>query len=78
MATVLTSLNRAEEALPHFARAIQTIEPSRAADAHNEFGVALARLGRLNEAAREFEAALAIRPDFPAARENLTRARRGR
>jgi tetratricopeptide (TPR) repeat protein len=78
MATVLVSLNRLEEALPHFARAIQTIEPAGAADAHNEFGVALARLGRLDQAAKEFEAALALRPDFPVARDNLARARRGR
>lgn len=78
LATVLMSLNRPEEALPHFARAIQTIEPARAADAHNEFGVALARLGRLDHAAKEFEAALALRPDFPVARDNLAKARRGR
>lgn len=78
LATVLTGMNRTEEALPHFARAIETIDPAHAADAHNEFGVALARLGRLNEAAREFEAAIALRPDFAVARENLAKAKRGR
>jgi Flp pilus assembly protein TadD len=36
--------------------------------------VALAGLGRLHEARVEFQAALAIRPDFADARANLTRA----
>jgi len=78
LASFLTSMNRPEEALPHFARAVQTIDRARAPDAHNEFGVALARLGRMDQAAREFEAALALRPDFPQARENLAKAKRGR
>jgi tetratricopeptide (TPR) repeat protein len=41
------------------------------ADAHNNLGVALASLGQIDEALAHFRAALAIRPDYTDAQENL-------
>ncbi|MFN8548377.1 MAG: tetratricopeptide repeat protein [Candidatus Eisenbacteria bacterium] len=43
--------------------------------AHNSLGTSLARLGRVDEAAREFEAALKIDPNYPPAWRNLARWR---
>jgi Flp pilus assembly protein TadD len=40
---------------------------------HNCLGVVLARLGRRDEARQEFDAALRLRPDLVAARDNLQR-----
>lgn len=50
------------------------LEP-RSVLAHNSLGTSLARLGRPEEAAREFEAALAIDPNYPPAWRNLARWR---
>jgi tetratricopeptide (TPR) repeat protein len=41
---------------------------------HNDLGVALAQLGRRQEALTEFERALQIKPDFPDAKANRARA----
>lgn len=45
-----------------------------AADARNNLGVALASVGRLDEAIEEFRRALAIRPGFADAERNLAMA----
>ena len=41
---------------------------------HNDFGASLARRGKLKEGAQHFREALHLKPDFPLARENLTKA----
>ena len=67
------------ERAPHYAaadyfRQALAQEP-RSVLAHNSLGTSLARLGRQDEAAREFEAALAIDPSYPPAWRNLARWR---
>jgi Flp pilus assembly protein TadD len=42
--------------------------------AHNNLGLALARLGRMPEAVAQFAAAVQLAPDYREARENLARA----
>lgn len=76
-ASLLVSMNRLEEAVPHFERGLQTVEAARAPDVHNDFGIVLAMLGRLNQATAHFAEAVRLRPDFAAARANLARAQRG-
>jgi Flp pilus assembly protein TadD len=66
--------NRLEEAVAQYREALTFVSAPRAADVHNDLGVALAGLGRLPEAREAFAAALAIRPDFTDARANLARA----
>jgi Flp pilus assembly protein TadD len=73
-ANQLHAQNRLEEAVGQYREALTFISPPRGAEVHNDLGVALAGLGRLQEARGEFEAALAIRPDLPNARANLARA----
>ncbi len=66
--------NRLEEAVAAYREALTVVSAPRAAEVHNDLGVALAGLGRFPEARDEFRAALTIRPDFPDARANLARA----
>jgi protein O-mannosyl-transferase len=66
--------NHLEEAVTQYREALMFVSAPRAAEVHNDLGVALAGLGRLPEAREEFTAALLIRPDFADARVNLVRA----
>jgi Flp pilus assembly protein TadD len=66
--------NRLEEAVAQYLEALAFVSAPRAAEVHNDLGVALAGLGRLPEAREHFRVALRIRPDFPDARANLSRA----
>ena len=54
-------------------RAAVATDPKRA-EAHNALGVGLGHMGLAPEAQREFELALALRPDYPSARFNLAEA----
>jgi Flp pilus assembly protein TadD len=45
-------------------------------EAHNNLGIALASVGRMDEAVKEFRQALAIEPGFEDARRNLAMATR--
>ena len=47
------------------------------ADASNDLGVSLAALGRDGEALTAFETAVRLNPSLTAARDNLSRARKG-
>jgi tetratricopeptide (TPR) repeat protein len=75
LANLLHAGERLPEAVAQYRRAL-TFPVNRTAAMHNDLGVALAGLGRLNEAIREFQEALRISPDFEDARGNLRRARR--
>jgi protein O-mannosyl-transferase len=72
-ANQLHTQSRLEEAVAQYREALTFVQALRAAEVHNDLGVALAGLGRLSEARDEFVAALRIRPDFPDARANLAR-----
>jgi len=63
--------NRNHEAIEALSKAVQ-LDPALA-NAHNGLGVAYARIGELPRAIEEWRKALAIRPDFADARENLSR-----
>ncbi len=66
--------NRNADAIEALSRAV-TLDVGLA-NAHNGLGVAYARTGNLDRAADEWHKALAIRPDFADARENLARISR--
>ena len=65
-------VNEPDRAILHYQAALD-IRPDHA-DAHHNWGVALARQGRLPDAITQFRMALAIRPDHAEAREYLQRA----
>jgi len=68
----LTGLNRAEQAVRSYEKAL-AMRPNFA-EAHNNLGHALQTLGRAKEAIAHYEKALAIRPDYAEARNNLGNA----
>jgi tetratricopeptide (TPR) repeat protein len=59
----------ASQAALGYANAIR-LKPD-SAEAHNGLGMALARVGKFNEAIREFEVSVRLRPDYAEARNNL-------
>jgi len=65
----LQALNKHEEAIPHYARAI-AIKPDYA-EAHNGLGDALMKCKRVEEALTHYERLAAIRPDLAEAHNNL-------
>jgi tetratricopeptide (TPR) repeat protein len=69
MGVCLCNLNRREEAITRFQRAIE-IDAGNL-DAHNGLGVAMIGLQRSGEALAPLESALKIKPDFTAALSNL-------
>ena len=44
------------------------------AEVHNDLGIAYARVGNTSEAISHFETALALKPDYQLARDNLNHA----
>jgi tetratricopeptide (TPR) repeat protein len=68
LATALALVGRPGEAIAHYEAAL-ALRPD--ADAHNNAGVLLVRLGDLAAAERHYRAALVLRPDDPEAGTNL-------
>ena len=66
---MLLQSGQAEQAATEF-RAALAIDPNAFGPCYN-LGLALLHLGRSDEAARQFEQVLRIRPDFAPAREKL-------
>jgi tetratricopeptide (TPR) repeat protein len=71
---VLLEAGRLDEAVAEFTRVLQQGAGAAAPMAHNNLGLALARLGRRSEARAHFQEALRLQPAFEAARQNLARA----
>jgi tetratricopeptide (TPR) repeat protein len=65
-------MEKPAEAIQHYTEALR-IRPNHA-DAHLNWGVALARQGELSAAIEHFRSALEIKPGHPEAREYLQRA----
>jgi predicted TPR repeat methyltransferase len=76
LALLAAQLNRADDALPLFERAI-ALNPT-VPEYHANHGNALTIAGRSADAERAFEKAIALRPDFPEALMNLATVRRNR
>lgn len=76
LANLLQSTNRMADALTEFRASLAQWTGPASASAHNDYGVTLARLGRLDEAAAEFREALRLRPDHPDARANLEKIKK--
>ena len=66
-------MRRLDEAVPEFMAALKTASPVDLAEIHNDFGIVLAKLGKRDEAIAHFREALRRKPDFAAARANLTK-----
>jgi Flp pilus assembly protein TadD len=72
---ILQQAGRADLARASFQEALRhKLHPRIASFAHNNIGVIDFRQGRPWDAAREFQAALALVPQFPEARKNLAAA----
>jgi len=71
-ANALSAAGKLGEAEDAFRRCLQ-LAPSLAG-AHTGLGIVLAETGRLSDAVAQFRAALALRPDDPAALDDLKRA----
>jgi tetratricopeptide (TPR) repeat protein len=71
---VLVRLGKPADAIPHYQEALR-IRPDHA-DAHHNWGVALAQQGKYAEAIEQFQHALDINPGHIEARDYLERATR--
>jgi tetratricopeptide (TPR) repeat protein len=69
LGNALAAVGRADEAVTHYARALQ-LKPDDARIC-NDLGVALAALGRTDEAIGHYRTALRLQPDDPTALNNL-------
>ena len=74
LGNVLLNQNRPKDAIAEYRLALEYEGREASAECHNNLGVALAELGRMDEARSEFQAALRIRPDFADAKRNLAKA----
>jgi len=72
LGNVLARQGKTEEAIGHFARALQ-MRPYFP-NAHNNLGKALARQGKTEEAIGHYLKALQLKPNLPEAHNNLTKA----
>ena len=68
--------SRESELLREYREALRYEPEATSYDIHNDLGVALAQLGRRQEALAEFERALQIKPDFADAKANKSRVLR--
>ena len=74
LASTLVSAGSFAEAAAEFERALELEPGARRAEILNDLGVALARLGRMDEAISRFREAVRLNPGLDAARANLARA----
>ena len=74
LGNVLQQMQRLDEAVGEFNAALKTASQVDSADVHNDLGVAFAKLGRHDESVAQFREALRLKPAFPAAQANLTKA----
>ena len=75
LGNALADLDRLPEAVAEYQSALTDGRVARSPELHNDFGVALVRLGRVDAAIAQFTEALRLDPAFEAAAANLARAR---
>ena len=76
LGNVLQDMGQFDAAVRAYREALRYEPEARSYYIHNDLGVALAQLGRRQEALAEFERALQIKPDFADARANRARVLR--
>jgi Flp pilus assembly protein TadD, contains TPR repeats len=76
LGNALADLDLLPEAIAEYQSALTDDSVARSPELHNDFGVALVRLGRVDAAVAQFKEALRLDPSFEAAAANLARAGR--
>jgi Flp pilus assembly protein TadD len=76
LGNALMELDRLPEAIGEYQLALTDDRMARSPELHNDLGVALVRLGRMDAAIAQFTEALRLDPAFEAAAANLAQARR--
>ena len=74
LGNALQQLGRLEESFSVYRLALAAPGGAQQPETHNDFGVALARAGRMDEAIVQFREAVRLDPSYTAARDNLTKA----
>src|SRR5262249_22712111 len=76
LGNALQQLGRLEESFGVYRLALAAPGGAQQPETQNDFGVALARAGHMEEAIVQFREAVRLDPAYSAARDNLTRALR--
>ena len=77
-ATRCSRPGRLEESLAAYRSALAVPDGAFRPETHNDFGVALARAGRFDEAIFHFKEAVRLDPTYTAAQQNLMKAMRSK
>jgi protein O-mannosyl-transferase len=75
LGNLLHDMKQLDEAVAQYREALRYEPEASSYAVHNDLGVALAQLGRRQDARAEFERALQIKPDFEDAKANLMRVK---
>ncbi len=75
LASLCAKRNKLGDAVDAYRHVLKTVPD---AETHNDLGIILARLGRHDEAAASYRAALRLRPEYPDAHNNLGNALRNK
>lgn len=78
LGNALQQTGRLEESLAAYRSALAVPDGAFRPETHNDFGVALARAGRFDEAIFHFKEAVRLDPTYTAAQQNLMKAMRSK